>query len=377
MPDYGTVQNPLDVTGAAIIDPSLFTRSIEAIAADESIGVVGVINSLPWTGSGPYFGQKFVDAIGAGMRAAACPSAYISQVMLPITDYSRESMALGGVPYAIPGLRQAIVALRGVAWWSEVTRDLSTPAAPQESEKTPPLPVPPPALRRGQWSEHAARELLVGAGIPVIPARLVTSAADAVAAARAIAAASGSADPAMPLCLKIVSPQILHKTEIGGVRLDVPPDPDAIKEAYRAVTAAAQNHAAGASVEGVLVSPMRRGGTELLVGVARDPQWGLMLAVALGGVFVEVMQDSALAPLPVTPTQARSMLGRLRGAAALAGARGTEPADLDALAAVIARLGDLAAALGDDLESLEVNPFLVNGPSIEALDAVVTWTRPD
>jgi succinyl-CoA synthetase beta subunit len=173
--------------------------------------------------------------------------------------------------------------------------------------------------------------------------------------------------------VKVVSPQIVHKTEIGGVRLDVPPDPGALREAYRAVTAAAA--AAGAAVEGVLVSPMRRGGTELLVGVVRDPQWGLLLAVAVGGVFVEVLQDSVLAPLPVSLRQAREMLDRLRGTALLRGARGTVPADLDALAAVIARLGDLATALGDDLESLEVNPLLVQGKAIEALDAVVSWTR--
>lgn len=120
---------------------------------------------------------------------------------------------------------------------------------------------------------------------------------------------------------------------------------------------------------------MRRGGTELLAGIVRDPQWGLMLAVAVGGVFVEVLRDSALAPLPVTPQQAREMLDRLRGTALLRGARGTVPGDLDSLAGVIARLADLALALGDDLESLEVNPLLVRGTVIEALDAVVTWTR--
>ncbi|MDX6344430.1 MAG: hypothetical protein QOH87_4568, partial [Trebonia sp.] len=297
------------------------------------------------------------------MRAAACPAAYITQVMQPINDYSRESMAQGGVPYAIPGLRQAVVALRGVAWWSQVTRDLTAPAAPGATAL--PVPVPAPGRRRGQWSEQAARELLANAGIPVVPARLVTTEADA-----AEAAAVGSGDP---LCVKVVSPQIMHKTEIGGVLLDVPPDPAALREAYRAVTAAAA--AAGATVEGVLVSPMRRGGTELLVGVVRDPHWGLLLAVAVGGVFVEVLQDSALAPLPVTPQRAREMLDRLRAAAVLRGTRGTVPADLDALAAVIARLGDLAVALGDDLESLEVNPLLVRGSAIEALDAVVTWTR--
>jgi len=98
-----------------------------------------------------------------------------------------------------------------------------------------------------------------------------------------------------------------------------------------------------------------------------------VLAVAVGGLFVEVLQDSALAPLPVTPAQAADLLGKLRGRAVLTGVRGAAPADLDALAAVIARVGDLALALGDDLTSLEVNPLLVDGTSIEALDAVVTW----
>ena len=87
-----------------------------------------------------------------------------------------------------------------------------------------------------------------------------------------------------------------------------------------------------------------------------------------------VLQDSAIAPLPVTPAQAADLLGKLRGRAVLTGVRGAAPADLDALAVVIARIGDLALALGGDLESLEVNPLLVDGARIEALDAVVTWT---
>ena len=356
MPPYGTVQNPLDVTGAAIIDPGIFTRSIEAMSADPSIGVVGVVNSIPWIDTGqPYLGQMFVDAIGAGMRAASCPTAYINQVMQPVTGYTRASMEQGGVRYIIPGLRQAVVALRNVAWWSDATRAryAETPPAP--------VPVPAPGRRRGKWSEHAARALLAEAGVPVVPARLAGSADEAVKAA---------ADLGGPLSVKIVSADILHKSDIGGVRLDVPADEDAVRAAYRAVTEAAPD---GARIEGVLVSPMRRGGTELLVGVVPDPQWGPVLAVAIGGLFVEVLRDSALAPLPVTPGQACRLLDRLRGRAVLDGVRGAAPADRDALTAVIARIGDLALALGDDLESLEVNPLLVDGTRIEALDAVVTW----
>jgi acyl-CoA synthetase (NDP forming) len=356
MPAYGTVQNPLDVTGAAVIDPTIFTRSIEAMSADPSIGVIGVVNSIPWIDTGrPYLGQMFVDAIGAGMRAASCPTAYVNQVMQPVTGYTRASMEKGGVPYVIPGLRQAVVALRNVAWWSEATRTTRAQAPPA------PVPVPEPARRRGKWSEHDARALLGDAGIPVVPARLAGSAAEAVKAA---------ADFGGLLSVKIVSADILHKSDTGGVVLDVPADEEAVRAAYRAVIAAAPD---GARIDGVLVSPMRRSGTELLVGVVRDPQWGPVLAVAIGGLFVEVLRDSALAPLPVTPGQAGRLLDRLRGRAVLDGVRGAAPADRDALTAVIARIGDLALALGDALESLEINPLLVDGARIEALDAVVTW----
>ena len=152
MPAYGTVQNPLDVTGAAVIDPTIFTRTIEVMSADPSIGVVGVINTLPWTDPGqPYHGQVFVDAIGAGMRAASCPTAYINQVMQPVTDYTRASMEHGHVPYVLPGLRQAVVALRNVAWWSEVTRTPPAVAAGRPAS----VPVPAPGERRGQWPEDA------------------------------------------------------------------------------------------------------------------------------------------------------------------------------------------------------------------------------
>jgi len=359
MPDYGTVQNPLDVTGAAIIDPSIFTRSIEAMSADPSVGVIGVVNGLPWIDNGrPYLAQMFVDAIGTGIRSARCPVAYINQVMQPITGYTRAVMDHGQVPYVIPGLRQAVVALRNVAWWSQATRQRDpAPARPA-------ITIPPAGRRAGRWSEEAARQLLSAAGIPVVPGRLVSSADEAVKAAGEFGA---------PVVLKVVSPQILHKSDIGGVRLNVPANEQAIRGAYAAVTAAAAA-VDGAHVEGVLVSPMRHGGTELLAGVVRDPHWGPVLAVALGGIFVEVLEDSALAPLPVTPGQARGLLERLRGRAVLEGSRGTTPADLDALAVVIARIGDLALALGDDLESVEVNPLRVDGPAIEALDAVVTWT---
>lgn len=361
MPSYGTVQNPLDITGAAVIDPSLFTKSVKIMSEDPGIGIVAVINGLPAYGDGPWGGQPLVDATGAGAAQAAKPTVLVSQILQPYTDRARSIVEHAGLSYVLPGLKQAVTALAGLGHWSKVHQELVAGAGTDDAARAP--LVPPAAERRGAWSEHSARRLLSGAGVPVVPAVLATSADEAAAAA---------AEFGEPVALKIVSPDILHKSDIGGVRLGVT-GADAVRAAYASVRDSASK-VPGAKVEGVLVSPMRSGGTELLVGVVRDPQWGPMLAVGLGGVFVEVMKDSALAPLPVTPDQARDMLLGLRGAALLQGARGTTPADIDALARVIATVGDLAAALGDELESLEVNPLRVDGDLIEALDALVTWT---
>jgi succinyl-CoA synthetase beta subunit len=130
-----------------------------------------------------------------------------------------------------------------------------------------------------------------------------------------------------------------------------------------------------AHIDGVLVAPMRGGGIEILVGTVRDPQWGPTLAVGLGGIWVEVLADTQLRVLPVTPEQVKDMLAGLRAAKLLQGFRGTPAADLNRLAEVIAAIGNAALALGDDLATLEVNPLWVCGSEIEALDALAVWAE--
>lgn len=168
------------------------------------------------------------------------------------------------------------------------------------------------------------------------------------------------------MVLKIASADIQHKSDIGGVALNVAGD-DAVAAAFRRIMAAAP---AGTKVDGVLVSPMRERGLELFVGCTRDPQWGPVLAVGLGGLFVEVLQDVALRILPVTPAEVRRMLGELKGAAMLHGQRGIPAADLDAVSEAIARIGDAAVALGPKLDALDVNPLWVRGSQVEALDGL-------
>lgn len=360
MPSYGTVQNPLDVTGAAVIDTTLFTKTIEILGSDPAVGVVAVVTSMPWERQDLHPMQTgMFKAIGDGANNAAVPVVFCNQVIQPASDFSRELMQAAGIEHTIAGLNQTVSALGKLAWWSGRIAEVSV-GDEQTAAKLPQAAAP----RTGSWSEFQARNFLEAAGIPVIPSRLLTSSEEA----EAFAAETGA-----PLALKIVSPDILHKSDIGGVRLGVTGTSEAAA-AFKEVMAAGAK-SPGARIEGVLASPMRSGGTELLVGVVRDPQWGLILAVALGGIFVEVLQDAALSSVPVSPVRAKELVESLRGAALLSGVRGTEAADLERLSEVVARISEVAHALGDDLESLEINPLRVNGNQIEALDAVLTWSN--
>ncbi len=149
-----------------------------------------------------------------------------------------------------------------------------------------------------------------------------------------------------------------------------------IRAGYEQVLAAGRS-VAGAGLDGVLVSAMRTGGVELLAGVTMDPAFGAVLALGLGGIWVEVLKDTSLRVLPVDAGEVKRMLAELRGLPLLRGARGTRPADLDAVAKVISVLGDAALSLNGALRALEVNPLWVSGDQVEALDVlVVTETEP-
>lgn len=358
LPEYGHVRNPLDITGAAIREPTIWRESVSAVGNDPEVGVVVAINSLPWRADGqPFYGQPYADAIGSGMRECKVPALYLTQVTQPIGPQARAVLDDAGIPQVVPGLRLGIDAIARVARWSTL-REL----AAHDIAGT----LPSRRIKASVCSEVDARALLESAGVPVVPAWHVHSAA---AAQRVAAAYDG------PVAMKIVSPDIVHKSELGGVRLGVRAEDAAA--VYQEIIEAGQRPAAnGARLDGVLVSPMREQALELLVGVTRDPDWGLMLAMALGGVFVEVLEDAALTPLPVSPARARMMLEGLRGAAALHGARGRPAADMARLAEVVSAVGALAEEIEPDLDSLEINPLRVCGSEIEALDALLVPCSP-
>jgi succinyl-CoA synthetase beta subunit len=197
----------------------------------------------------------------------------------------------------------------------------------------------------------------------VVPGALVTSSEQAADTAEAVG---------YPVVVKLAADGVEHKSDIGGVKIGLSTAAE-VRAAYADVVAAGR--AAGADVQGALVQPQRVGGIELLVGVVTDPAWGQVLAVGLGGVWVEILRDTALSVLPVDRAGVLQSLRSLRGARLFDGPRGTEKADLDAVADAITAVAGLAQRLGDRLETLEINPLLVRGSQVEALDALITWRQ--
>jgi len=208
----------------------------------------------------------------------------------------------------LPGVEKGLPALARAIWWSEKLR-----AAHRSGAVAEPSPAPGRASTGtgpAAWSELRAREHLTAAGVPVVPGELAVTADEAVAAAERLG---------YPVVLKAVSASLLHKTNIGAVALDQA-DAGQVRAAFRRVTEAASAHVP--DLEGVLVTAMRRGGVELIAGVVCDPLWGPVLAVGLGGIWVEVLRDSAQRLLPASRTEIRAMLDELQASALLYGARG-------------------------------------------------------
>ena len=219
----------------------------------------------------------------------------------------------------------------------------------------------PADLPGGFLTEPDARRLLEAAGIPTTRWQFAADTEAAVQAARALGDA---------VAIKAVSARIVHKSDIGGVKLGLRGDA-AVRQACNDIAAAAR--AAGVeTLDGFLVTEMWRADTELILGVQRDPDFGPLVMVGAGGVLVELMKDVQLAPAPLSHATARAMLGRLRCLPLLTGYRGRPAADLDAIADTMVRLGALAADTSARLSELDINPLFIAGDRIAAADARAT-----
>ena len=211
-------------------------------------------------------------------------------------------------------------------------------------------------------SEYQTRSLLQAYGIDGNVGRLAGSAAEAEAAARMIGG---------PVAVKVQSADILHKTEVGAVALNVGPE-DA-RAAYESVLESAKRLVPTAEIEGVLVQPMARAGREVIVGISRDECWGPLLMLGLGGVLVEAVRDAVLAPVPLDHDVALALIHRLKASAVFGSYRGMPPADTEALADLMVKLSQFAFDHADDVAEVDLNPVIVRarGDGITVVDALM------
>jgi acetate---CoA ligase (ADP-forming) len=210
-------------------------------------------------------------------------------------------------------------------------------------------------------TEREAKSVLALYGVPVVGEQLASDPEDAVNAAAALG---------YPVVLKVESPDLPHKTEAGVIRLDLR-NADDVRAAYDAVMANAAAVSPPPRINGVLVQPMVPQGVEMVVGARVDPLFGPLVVVGLGGILVELLKDTALAPAPVTHRDALGLLGQLKGERLLRGFRGTDPVDLDRLAEVICRVSRFAADHRDAIAELDLNPLICAGDRITAVDALI------
>ena len=354
-PAEASIRNPLDMIASAT--PAGYKAALTALLADPGVDAAVPIFVPP-------FGVKQEDVAEAIASAAATqPTKPVFAVLM-----GREGLPLGraelrkaGIPaYIFPeSAARALSAINRQVEWA--ARPAANPA-PLDVDRDAATAILDGAMRDGRESltEFESLALLRAYGIPVAESRFATGQEDLAAAGQALG---------YPLVVKLVSPDVSHKTDVGGVRLGITSEAQ-LHEEYHELIRNVRDRAPGAKVHGVLVQQMVSGGRETIVGISRDPSFGSLVMFGLGGIFVEALQDVMFRMTPIDDAQALEMIMGIRGARVLGGMRGAPPVDRSALAAAVRRIAQLGADFPQILE-LDVNPLLAMEHGAIAVDARV------
>ncbi|MBI3978257.1 MAG: acetate--CoA ligase family protein [Chloroflexi bacterium] len=363
IPAFATVNNPLDLTGAVAEDRSILHRALGILARDPAVSLVALALNTPVGGdeAGRSLYRDMARVLVEHAQSSDTPHALFSMSSGPydleIARMAREA----GVP-ALQGMRESLAAIARVQRATAALgrlRDAGEIAGPASPEVV-------RLIRQAATSaltERESKAVLAAAGIPVTREALANDPEEAVRLAGEIG---------YPVALKVDSPDILHKTDAGCVRLGLA-GADAVRKAYREVLANARRHRPDARIGGVLVQEMVGGGVETLIGVTNHRGLGPAVVFGLGGLLVEALEDVVMRMAPLTVGDAREMVQEIRAARVLQGFRGGPPADVDALVGALVRLSRLAWWLRDEIAEIDVNPLVVfpAGRGVRAVDALI------
>ena len=366
-----SVVNPVDVAGSSDANPALLAECMRIVADDDNVDAVFLVGMF-----GGYHVRFNEDLLGGEMRGAESMIELARRTAKPLVIYSLYA------PVKVPALRRLHEA--GLPVYSSIEHAVRVLAVLGErgiylssrDRQQPVVPVTPlPALRQAfagalaegrDLFEFEAKTLLREHGISVAPEVVVT---DADMLADVAARFDGQ-----PLAMKVVSRDILHKSDAGGVKLNLVGEAT-LREAHAQIMASCRAHAPTADIHGVLVTPMAKKGTEVIIGVVRDPIFGPVLMFGLGGIYVEIFQDVAFRAIPLTRQDAESMVAGIRGRKILAGVRGEPPADRAALVDLILKVSSIVAAY-PELSELDLNPVILYADGYAVVDARVIVKAP-
>ena len=354
---FATPRNPVDITGQITNDPSLMLRSARLMLQDQ--GFASWLGFFAAAGNSDVLWPVLLELVTELRREH--PETVLAISTLLTHERRAVIEALGCLVFSDPSVGvRTLAALARRAERSSASPSSTGPVANGERQTSKPAAI----VVNGPLSEAHSLSLLAAAGVPVVAHRMVHSPDEA---AEALQALGGE------IALKIASPDIPHKSDIGGVALGLRSSQE-VHQAFEALKVRARQARPDARLEGVLAASMVRGGVECIAGVHRDPVFGPVLMFGLGGVHVETLRDVSLRLLPVNREEVRAMVGELRALPLLQGSRGQPPADLESLVDALIALASFAESAGEALESAEINPLLAR-PAADggcvALDALV------
>jgi acyl-CoA synthetase (NDP forming) len=341
--------NPLDAWGTGIDADRIFTECFQALHDDPETAALAFVVDM--TRQGEPYDEGYVHIAREVSASTTKPFCVLSNLASAVANDEAALLRDQGIP-VLEGTASGLVALRHLLGY-------------RDARLRPPVVAPEPVSDdiRERWRARLASgeelgeleglALLADYDVSTTEVRAATSVDEAIAAAEEVG---------WPVALKTAAPGVQHKSDVGGVALDLT-HADALRVAYEDVASRLGPH--------VVVAPMAPSGVELALGVVRDRQFGPLVLVAAGGVLVEILHDRRLALPPLDGSRARALVDRLQVRPLLDGVRGAPPADVDALTHAVSRLSVLAADLGDLLEALDVNPVIVSPQGCIAVDALV------
>jgi acetyl coenzyme A synthetase (ADP forming)-like protein len=356
MPATGAFGNPIDVIGDA--DPDLYSKAFAVMQEDENVdGIIAVVT--PQTMTKPLELAEKLAAAHKGKKPVLAAFMGGNEVAA-----AKEKLMAVGIPN-YPSPDRAVTAMRALcdyaAWRNRPARIVTRfPVNRRRVDR-----IIHAQARSGapQMGEVEAKEILRAYDFNVLAGQLARSGDEAVEIAERIG---------YPVVLKISSPDIIHKSDFGGVRINLA-NAEQVRDAFDLMMVRIQRRAPNAHLRGGFVEKMGQRGREVILGMTRDPQFGPMLMFGLGGIFVEVMKDVTFHLAPVTAEEAMQMLKGTRSYALLQGARGQAPVDLDAIAGALQRISQLATDY-PEIKELDINPFIVGPVGVQAYVADARMT---